>query len=547
MSQQFFSRALVSASTLLLMPGCVTTRVVATHPLPPSSTTTEETRIAASSNPPPQVQTAKKTASNPQSTVAGSGTLADSASKPGSPARRQIDAQSGSDAADAGIRLTAAEESGSSSRPAAILPVPNAPVESSEIAAAPVPPPAAGGWTLQQLEATALQYNPAIQQASASAGKATGFHEQVGLKPNPTIGYNGTQLADNGTDQHVAFVEQDVVMAKKLERNRAVLNQEIQSQLWEVEAQRYRVLTDVRQRYYEALAAQRRLALAVEFHEIATRGVEVAKARFDAKEGSRPELLQMEIQLNQVTVLRRQADAAFRGAWNQLMAVTGLGQVAPGTLDGELPASIEITDMQPIKEMALSASPELQAARSRVARARANIDRQEVQAIPNLQFMLAGGVDNGTNSQMLNAQVGLPVPLFNKNQGNIMAAHSEMTRACQDLRRIELAIESRMARAAQEYESAAAAVEQYQQMILPKAEETLKLTEDAYEAGEFGFLQILVARRTYFDANLEYVIAQADLAKAKAYLDGLALSGGLDNTRDVDFDSGLRDQSLSGQ
>jgi outer membrane protein, heavy metal efflux system len=255
----------------------------------------------------------------------------------------------------------------------------------------------------------------------------------------------------------------------------------------------------------------------------------------------------MEIQLNQVTVLRRQADAAFRGAWNQLMAVTGLGQMAPGTLDGELPETIEITDMQPIKQLALSASPELQAARSRVARARANIERQEVQAIPNLQFLLAGGVDNGTNSQMLNAQVGLPVPLFNKNQGNIMAAHAEMTRACQDLRRIELAIESRMARAAQEYESAAAAVEQYRQMILPKAAETLKLTEDAYEAGEFGFLQILVARRTYFDANLEYVIAQSELAKAKAYLDGLALSGGLDSTRDIDFDSGLRDQSLSGQ
>ena len=104
-----------------------------------------------------------------------------------------------------------------------------------------------------------------------------------------------------------------------------------------------------------------------------------------------------------------------------------------------------------------------------------------------------------------------------------------------------------MARAAQDYESTAAAVEQYRQMILPKAEETLKLSEEAYAAGEFGFLQVLVARRTYFESNLEYVIAQSNLAQSEAYLQGLALSGGLSNTRDTEFDSGLRDQSLSGQ
>ncbi|GIX05086.1 MAG: divalent cation transporter [Planctomycetaceae bacterium] len=437
------------------------------------------------------------------------------------------------------IRLAAVSEELESAPPES--PVPDLPM--------PVPIDAIGvsAWTLASLEATAFQNNPAIAQASASAQKAMGFRDQVGAKPNPTIGYNGSQLADQGTDQHTAFVAQDIVMGGKLARNREVLNQEVQSQLWEVEAQRYRVQTDVRQRFYEALAAQRRLALATEFREIAAKGVEIAKARVEAKEGSVPEVLQAEIQLNQVEVQHRQAEAAFRGAWNQLMAVVGLSGTAPGVLEGTLPSTVQIGNMQPLKNLALSSSPELQAARARVARARANVERQEVQAIPNLSFMLAGGVDNGTNSGMINAQVGLPVPILNRNEGNIAAAHAELSRACQELRRIELSIESRMARAAQDYESAAAAVEKYQQMILPKAEETLKLSEEAYAAGEFGFLQVLVARRTYFESNLEYVIAQSNLAQAEAYLQGLALSGGLSDTRDTEFDAGLRDQSLSGQ
>lgn len=402
-------------------------------------------------------------------------------------------------------------------------------------------------WTLDELEAVALENNPAIRQASASAHKAMGYHEQVGLKPNPTIGYGGSQIADRQTDQHTVFVEQNFILGKKLSRNRDVLSHEIQSQEWEVEAQRQRVLTDVRQRFYEALAAQKRLKLATDFREIAAKGVQMAELRIEAKEGAQPEKLQVEIQLNQVEVLQRQSEAAYRGAWNQLMAVAGLGGTNPGVLEGDLPESAEITDPQAIQAAALSGSPELQAARARVDRARANIDRQNVQAIPNVSVLFASGVDYATRSGMINAQVGLPVPIFNKNQGNIDAAVAELSRACEELRRIELAIESRMARATQEFQVATVAVEQYRSAILPKAEKTLRLTEEAYQAGQFGFLEMYIARRTYFDTNLEYVAAQVNLAAAQAYLQGMALSGGLDGTRDSELGSGLRDQALNGQ
>ena len=168
-------------------------------------------------------------------------------------------------------------------------------------------------------------------------------------------------------------------------------------------------------------------------------------------------------------------------------------------------------------------------------------------SIPNLTLTLGAGQDNGTNSGFLNTQVGLPLPIHNKNQGNIAAAQAEFCRASQDVRRTELAIEARMAEVIRDYESSAAAVEQYHQEILPRAEETLKLAEDGYKAGEFDFLQVLIARRTFFDTNLEFVVAQVNLAKASVMIDGQVLSGGLDTTRDTEFDSGLRDQTLSGQ
>lgn len=403
------------------------------------------------------------------------------------------------------------------------------------------------GWSLAQLEATALQQNPAILQASASAQKAYGYRNQVGRKPNPIIGYQGQQLADAGTDQHLAFVEQDIIMGDKLRKNQSVLNQEIQSQLWEVETQRIRVVTDVRQRFYEALAAQRRKELAIGFETVAAKGVSFAEARMRAKEGTKPEVLQAEIQLKEVQLQRRNAEAAFRGAWKQLMAVAGMPDVQPGTLDGQLSVATADRDWEAIQTQILSSSPELQGARARFARARANLDRQQAQAIPNLSLMFGAGQDNGTGSSFMNTQIGLPLPIHNKNQGNIAAAHAEFCRASQDVRRTENAIQSRLAGARRDFEISAATVLQYEQEILPRAQETLTLAESAYGAGEFDFLQVLIVRRTYFDSNIAYVAAQVDLARSSALVDGSVLSGGLESTRDTEFDSGLRDQSLSGQ
>ncbi len=84
------------------------------------------------------------------------------------------------------------------------------------------------------LERFALEHNPAIRQAAASVSKAIGFREQVGRYPNPVGGYNGSQLADQGTDQHIGFIEQDIVLGGKLKRNRLVLEQEVgRPQLWQ--------------------------------------------------------------------------------------------------------------------------------------------------------------------------------------------------------------------------------------------------------------------------------------------------------------------------
>ena len=91
------------------------------------------------------------------------------------------------------------------------------------------------------------------------------------------------------------------------------------------------------------------------------------------------------------------------------------------------------------------------------------------------------------------------------------------------------------------------AVQQYASDILPNAEEGLKLAELAYKAGETSFVQVLVARRTYFDTNLQYIVSQQQLAQARARVDGFVLTGALDAVVDNSGDDSLRGLTFSQQ
>jgi cobalt-zinc-cadmium efflux system outer membrane protein len=401
---------------------------------------------------------------------------------------------------------------------------------------------------LPELVELALKHNPSIQQASATAHKASGLRTQVGLKPNPLIGYFGEEMgSDSSAGLQGAFVSQTFITGGKLEANRRVLDQDYQSILWEVETQRYRVRTDVRIRFYEALAAQRRLELAKNFLAVATKGRDLAQERFDVQEGARPDVLQSEIQLSEIEIIRQRAAVEYQAAWNALVAVVGLTEMTPRRLRGQLPEQLDEKDFETLYQELLNTSPELQTAYARLNTARAQMKRQDIQAIPNITGQLGVGRDNGIGENFANVQLSLPLPIHNRNQGNIQAAYADYCRASQDVARLKLAIRSRLVNALRTYHQSLVSVNQYASTILPKSQESMNLSEQAYIAGEFDFLRVLVARRTYFETNLSYVQARADLAIANARIEGLLLSGGLTAPVEYGRDDSLRGQALSGQ
>jgi len=403
------------------------------------------------------------------------------------------------------------------------------------------------GMTLREFEQLALDNNPAVKQLAASAAQASGIQAQVGLRPNPRVGYFADEIGnDDSAGLHGLFVSQTFVRGDKLRWNQAVLSHDANAMRWLVDTQRERVKTDVRVAFYEALAAQRRLELAKEIPLLAEKGVEIARKRLDA-DGTRPDLLQSEIQLGEVKLLIQQAEFDLEAAWTRLTALTGCPGMRPVPLVGTLDNSHGQRDFEQLYCEIVANSPLLQSARAEVARTRANLQRQRQQPIPNLTGQVGLGRDDASGDDFVNVQMSLPLPINNRNQGNIRAAYADYCEATQNVARIKMQIRGDLAQVIREYQTADATVTQYESTILPRVKESETLISDAYEVGEFDFLRVLTARRSLFDANLQYVNAQKDLATAQAKVDGLLLTGGLSQVPTYDGDDGLRGQALSNQ
>ena len=427
----------------------------------------------------------------------------------------------------------------------------------------PVPPAPSGDqstlgslgdkyYSLAELEEMAGQHNPTLAQASAVIGKACGIQTQVGKRPNPIVGYFGDEIGDGGTaGRQGAYISQTFVTGDKLRLNELVAEKDVQETSWQYEAQRMRVENDVRSRHYETLGAQRRIELANELLKIAEDGLKVTQQLFKAQLASRADILQAKIQLNQVQIIHQNAVLAYQASWKRLVNVVGVPHLEPGHLTGDLKEqTAKISDWDASYQTLISHSPELQASYYRVQRAQSQIERQQVQTKPNLQTQVGVGHDYQTGNEIVNAQLGVYLPLFNRNEGNITIASSDYHRALNDVERIELMLRDQLAITYRNYQQASQQVKRFEKEIIPSAKENLELTNVGYRQGEFEFLRVLTARRTFFESTLSYVTSLVALRQAEIQISGLLMTGGLNEVRDISQGAGgtnQRGQALNGQ
>lgn len=394
---------------------------------------------------------------------------------------------------------------------------------------APVPPDnSKGAFSLSELQELALSHNPTLEQAAANVEVERGSYEQAGLYPNPQVGFvNGTADKSGVRQSNGAFFSQEIVTAGKLKKARDWEANEVNKVGWDLEAQQKRVQTDVKIRYYEALGAQHAVTTLLELEGLSSRGLETIKKGFANKGSSRADVLQARIQLETVRASLDEATERRRAAWQQLANIVGIPDLPMSTLDGEFTDNLPIVDAQTAWAQLLTNSPQIRSAESERDHAIAETSLARAQAIPNITVQAVADYDRVTQASTLSTLVAVPLPIYNRNQGNIYRAESDIRVACAEIERTKLVLKDLLADSLRRYETSIKQARRFQSSILPDARENVELTESAFDAGELSFLQVLVARQTYIEAELAYVDSLTELHKVTAEIEGLQLTGGL--------------------
>jgi cobalt-zinc-cadmium efflux system outer membrane protein len=384
--------------------------------------------------------------------------------------------------------------------------------------------------SLAELEQMALHHNPSLGRAHAQVQIAKGTWVQVGLPPNPSVGYSGQQLGSGGlAEQHGVYVTQEIVRGGKLKLNREAAAHEVARAEQELVAQQYRVLTDVRSAFYRVLIAQRQIELNGDIAKMYSQALATTDKLLQAQEISKLDLLDAQLDHENARVALQNAQHSHAAAWRNLTAVLGQPQMTPQALVGDVTVSAKKFDFQQTLQHLLTASPEIAAAASDIERARWAYQRALVEHKGNVNLQaLYNWQDNGIGGRPDGAIVlDMPIPIWNKNQGGIVKAQGEVTVAEHKMAQLELELQQRLAPVFERYQNAANQVQRMQSTILKLAQESVELSRKAYQAGELSYLDMLDAQQKYSTAHSTYLDALRDLRLAETEMEGFLLQNSL--------------------
>jgi outer membrane protein, heavy metal efflux system len=398
---------------------------------------------------------------------------------------------------------------------------------------------------MADFERIAMQRNPTIKQAAAQFDAALNRSLQAGLYPNPVIGYvedqigsfSETQPTKNGFavrgkpspgDNVGGFLQWQLVTAGKLRLSRAKFAEEANAARYQAIGQELRVLNSVRMQYFDVIAAQRLLEILRELVKLDDDLVRTTREMVNVGQANEPELLQAMVLQRRAKVAFQNGENRFRGNWEELISLAGAPELKPVPVDTQ-PLDAEIGPLNFDGSLAdlLHRSPEIQAAQSEIRRDQIMVERERVEPIPNVLVQAVTGYNYEFGVQTAGIQLGITLPIFNRNQGTIREAMADLSRDYAEYDRVALSLRHRLANVYTRYEDAAQSVKDFRDGSLPMARRAYEMQVASYRARRTPWNQVLASRRMYFDLSKEYVESLLELRRAEVEIGGMLLVDGL--------------------
>ena len=353
-----------------------------------------------------------------------------------------------------------------------------------------------------------------IDVAKGELTKARVYPLNPELEVNPAYGFGRPRDGDKtvGTNAFDVAVSQTLQIkgqwGLRIEKAAADLDRTG----WTVGDAERRIRAEVSRAFTDVLIAQERVKFFGEIVALNQELLNIAQQLFEAGAVPRLDVLRAEVELRRALNDRTTEERNLVAARKELNLLLGQPTDFVPQPVGPLLYALGELNLERLKRTGMESRPDLKAVRAGLQ----SVERELAIAraerfFPEVAVSLGYSNDlaiDGREQRVLFG-VAIPLPLFNRRQGEIEIALGERSRQTAALSFVGARIDKEVAQAYERFVASQRIVEEFVKRIVPQQEENFRLLREGYEAGQFRLTDVLLGQREFIEGRLRYLDAAA--------------------------------------
>lgn len=388
--------------------------------------------------------------------------------------------------------------------------------------------PIPSSLTLNEAVQRIRQNHPLLIVAKQRTAMFEGELIEADLRPNPTLTISGENFpldppegsfGFRRTIDWFAYFSQTLERGNKRELRRANAERAVDIAKVEAEALERQLVYEVKIAYQHAAVAREKIEFLRENINQLSQLVKLNEVRVNAGYTAEGDLIKTRLEAQRIEYTARKTMIEYDRA--KISLLKAMGEIS-FEVDFDLAERLEFKTVSmnavALQEAALRRS-NIKIIEARLEKAQAGLRLQQALAKPDITASLGykrNGVDNA-----LYAAVSIPLPLYNKNQGNISRANSEVAMIESELRFERAIVLAELTAARRTVEANEKQIEALRSEFLKNADESQQVSLAAYREGATDLLHLIDAQRTrtqaqelYFQALADYQLSIHELERA---------------------------------
>lgn len=364
----------------------------------------------------------------------------------------------------------------------------------------------------------AMKANPDIAVAIREREALEGRKVQAATRPNP---YVSTSIQDTRSATRQIFLQlnQEFELGDKRTARMEAADAFYSKADAELETKKAEIHANVVLAFYEVLVSQERVMLANSSMEVAASALDAASKRVKAGKSSPVEQTKSNIAAASANIELVQAEAQLNNSRKRLSALWGINSPNFERAAGDVTSIPNVNSMTELLDL-VDAAPSVKLAKQEINAREAMTKIERSKATPNIT--LSAGVLNNQELGGLNqALLGLsiPIPVFDRNQGNVQEAVSRKSKAEDELVALRTGIQTNLLSQYERLNAARQASLALQNDILPNAQSAFDAANRGFSLGKFNFLDVLDAQRTLYQVKTQYINALLEAHQSVAEIE----------------------------